>query len=219
MDNISVRRFTSLYDTSDCPHQIKLTSNVRNVILFSPAQSFGLQIRYPTISVTAQDRSDVLLELNLSDANTADEDIEFMQLRIVPGTVQNHDPPAKTNGHEASSLNGTANESENSAKALFRAISDCQELNPDPPGDDEDEDFDETAPGATGWITSENMADFMDEHGEFRMPPGMTVIGDDVDGEGESSLGGGAGRVRTVDELDDGRDGEDDEDNKWQRTS
>jgi nucleotide-sensitive chloride channel 1A len=92
--------------------------------------------------------------------------------------------------------------------------------------------FDETAPGATGWITSENMADFMDEDGNFRMPTGATVIGgddeagtyDDADGDVGGNIGG-AGSVRRRDEA--GLDGEDgatgagsgDGENKWQRTS
>jgi nucleotide-sensitive chloride channel 1A len=92
--------------------------------------------------------------------------------------------------------------------------------------------FDETAPGATGWITSENMADFMDEDGNFRMPTGATVIGgddeagtyDDADGDVGGNVGG-AGSVRRRDEA--GLDGEGgaagagsgDGESKWQRTS
>ena len=102
--------------------------------------------------------------------------------------------------------------------ALFNAISACQELNPDPPEEGEEGGLDETAPGATGWITSENMADFMDENGEFKMPEGVTVIGDDsAEGtNGVNGLGGGAGRTRTHAEAD-AEDGADEE-AKWQRT-
>jgi len=110
---------------------------------------------------------------------------------------------------------------------LYGAISACQELNPDPPSDEEG-GFDETAPGATGWITSENMADFMDEEGNFRMPEGAAVIGGEgdeeggegmveVDGEARTNgLGAGAGRIRRAAEVD-GGDGVTD-DTKWQRT-
>ena len=63
------------------------------------------------------------------------------------------------------------------SQALFKAISDCQELNPDPPEDGDE--VDETAPGATGWITSENMQDFLDENGELRVPEGVPVIGEE----------------------------------------
>ena len=189
----------------------------RNVILFAGSQSAGVTIAYPTIGVTAQDRSDVLLELNFSHANTADEDVEFMQLRIIPGTVQAHESATSAHAAGSTHVNGTANGADSAAKALFRAISDCQELNPDPPGMNDEGDGDETAPGATGWMTSENMADFMDENGEFRMPASMTMVDGGADGAAGGSLGAGAGRVRTADELVDGEDGEDEE-SKWQRT-
>ena len=112
---------------------------------------------------------------------------------------------------EQAGANGSG--SEDTATELYKAIGDCQELNPDPnPDDSEDEGFDETAPGATGWITSENMQDFVDEDGNFRMPEGGTVIGGD--GEDGEALGQGAGRVRRASEVD----GEQEAEGKWQRT-
>lgn len=176
----------------------------------------------------------MFLGLNLSDANTADDDIVFVQMRIVPSQIAQNvtEAPAEqqldstgTNGH-------TYAAQEQPAQALFKAISDCQELNPDPPeqGDDIDDaegvegvGFDETAPGATGWITSENMQDFVDENGEFRMPEGVNMIDEDQEGPAASGelLGAGIGRVRTANEAD--QDGEEDggerEEVKWQRTS
>ncbi|CZT21552.1 uncharacterized protein RCC_07415 [Ramularia collo-cygni] len=190
----------------------------RHVLLFAPAHSSGLQISYPTITVTAQDGQDVLLELNLSDIDTADEDIQFVQIRITAGTVQHH--AAAATQAEGGASNGTADQN-NSSDALFRAISDCQELNPDPPqhGEEgEDGGFDETAPGATGWITSENMGDFMDENGNFRMPEGMTVIGGEDDDQGAEPLGEGAGRTRTAAELDTADGAGEEDEKKWQRT-
>jgi nucleotide-sensitive chloride channel 1A len=103
------------------------------------------------------------------------------------------------------------------------AIGDCQELNPDPAEDDSEDDegqgfggqgFDETAPGATGWITSENLHEYTDADGNFKMPEGVTVFGDE--GDDVQVLGEGAGRVRRADEVDadEGADGE----AKWQRT-
>jgi nucleotide-sensitive chloride channel 1A len=104
------------------------------------------------------------------------------------------------------------------------AIGDCQELNPDPAQDDDsDADeggpaFDETAPGATGWITSDNLHEFTDADGNFKMPEGVTVFGDQEDGEAGAAegLGEGAGRVRRANEVDaeEGADGE----SKWQKT-
>ncbi|KAI7374894.1 hypothetical protein KC336_g20105, partial [Hortaea werneckii] len=198
----------------------------RYLILWSPVAEKGLRIPYPTITIHAQEGQAVLLELNLSDSNTADEDLEFIQLRIFP--------TATSGGFEApaaavdAGVNGHANGNSDAApvKVLYDAISACQELNPDPnPEGDEDEEggmggFDETAPGATGWITSENMADFMDEDGNFRMPEDATVIGGEEDGEeeGADGLGAGAGRRRAANEVD-AEDGAAQDETKWQRTS
>ncbi|CAK4017269.1 Hypothetical predicted protein [Lecanosticta acicola] len=202
----------------------------RNLTLFSPAHTSGLQIPYQTITVTAQEGQAVLLELNLSDADTPDEELEFVQLRILPGAIERHAPePAPESEEQAAGAgaNGTTttHNRDDAATALFRAISDCQELNPDPdPSEDGDgEDFlqDQTAPGAGGWITSENMADFMDENGNFRMPEGMTVVGGGGEEEaGEANqLGEGAGRTRTAAELDAEDGAPNGDETKWQRTS
>lgn len=192
----------------------------RQVLLWASEVGAGLKIEYPSITVTAQDGEDVLLEVNLSDGDTADEDIQFVQLRILAREVLHHAGAAQAQAGEDGAANGTTAAGQNEAStALFKAISDCQELNPDPPqaGDEDGGEggFDPTAPGATGWITSENMGDFMDENGEFRMPEGMTVIGGEEDEQVEG-LGEGAGRTRTAAE----RDTEDgaEEEGKWQRT-
>jgi chloride channel, nucleotide-sensitive, 1A len=112
-------------------------------------------------------------------------------------------------------------------RELYDAISACQDLNPDPnPEDEENGGFDETAAGATGWITSENMADFMDEEGNCKIPEGATVIGGaeeeekEMNGhaEQEGGLGEGAGRRRGAEELADGEAEADGEETKWQRT-
>ncbi|SMY26866.1 unnamed protein product [Zymoseptoria tritici ST99CH_1A5] len=199
----------------------------RALLLWSTTQSKGLTIPYPVITVTAQDRTEVLLELNLSAPDASDEDLDFLQLRLIANEVSHHAAATA----DAGGANGT--EEQASAKKVFRAISDCQELNPDPPaqGEDGEEEggFDPTAPGATGWITSENMADFMDENGEFKMPEGITVIGGEEDeeesaeGAQQNGLGEGAGRRRTAAEIDggdaeQGAEGGDGEESKWQRT-
>lgn len=201
----------------------------RHVLLYSPAASSGVQISYPTITITAQDGGDVLLELNLSDADTADEDIQHVQMRIFATNIERHaNTTADAESEPQSGANGTTSHNHIAiATAVWRAISDCQELNPDPPAAGEDgedredageEAFDETAPGATGWITSENMADFMDQSGNFRVPAGMTVIGgEDDQAETAEPLGEGAGRSRTAAEFD-AEEGAYGDDNKWQRT-
>lgn len=197
-----------------------------HLLLYSPPHSSGVQISYPAITVTAQDGRDVLLELNLSDADTPDQDIHFLQLRIHPTPAQHDATGADQASVDGARINGTTTTTtthNDVSTALFKAISDCQELNPDPPGmGDEDEDgeggFDDTAPGATGWITSENMADFMDENGNFKMPESVTVLGGDAEEhETQQSLGAGAGRARTAAEAD-AEDGAVEDETKWQRT-
>lgn len=191
------------------PHGTDTAS--RSLTLWSASKSAGVQIPYQTITVHAQEGSSVYLHLNLSDANTADEDLVFVQLRIEPTTIEAHEVPSEDsappqpNGHS----------SQSPAQALFKAISDCQELNPDPP-EEGDGEFDETAPGATGWITSDNMQDFLDENGEFRMPEGVTVVGAEDEVAETDALGEGAGRTRTAAEAD-GADVAEDK-TKWQRT-
>lgn len=118
------------------------------------------------------------------------------------------------------------------AQALFNALSNCSNLHPDPVEDD-DEDGAQSSrliqsglaiplggdgtglpppmPGSGGWITAENMHEFVDEDGNWI---------EDAAGaeEGDASLGPGAGTVRPRD-----GEGEDDgsaegDDSKWQRT-
>ncbi|KAK5747178.1 hypothetical protein LTR17_000313 [Elasticomyces elasticus] len=183
----------------------------RHLTLWSAAKTYGIQIPYPTISLHAEDGDAVLLQLGLSDPNTtADDDFEAITLRIIPSA-------------EISVGHGDASEPNGSAltprQQLYEAISAGQELNPDADPDEEGENgFDETAPGATGWITSENMADFVDEDGNFRMPEGTTVLGgeEDEDVQHANGLGPGAGTTRTAAEVD-AEDGAED-DGKWQRT-
>lgn len=190
----------------------------RQLTLFAPQIPYGVHIPYQSIVVHATEGDQVLLGLNLSNENTPDEEMSFVQLRLIPQTSKAHPANHITDPEERSRVDGESDLS------LFNAISACQELNPDAPEEGE-EGFDETAPGATGWITSENMADFMDETGEFKMPEGVTVIGGEEDAEGANGtndthgangLGEGAGRVRSADEVD-GEGGAEDG-AKWQRT-
>lgn len=138
----------------------------------------------------------------------------FVQLRIFPTRIETHAEPTEE-AHEPEQPNGHATASP--SQALFNAISDCQELNPDPLEEGDEDMEDKTAPGATGWITSENMQDFLDENGELRIPQGATVVGAEDDADANSGgLGAGAGRTRTAAEVEDGNGNGDD--SKWQRT-
>lgn len=156
---------------------------------------------YPSIGLHAlgsyESKAAIILQLNLHDAEAvnSDDDFETLDLNLIPT-----ESPATV---EAS--NGTE-EAPNPAKSIFEALSACADLHPDPtsPGGEEEEE--DTAPGAGGWITSENMDQFVDADGNF--------IG------GGGALGSGAGTVRTRDE--DMEDAEEDaaevDDTKWRRT-
>lgn len=106
---------------------------------------------------------------------------------------------------ESPTITETANgtETANPAKLIFEALSACADLHPDPESGEEEEE--DTAPGAGGWITSENMDQFVDADGNFI---------------GGGALGTGAGTVRTRDEeMEDAEDdGPDVDDTKWRRT-
>ncbi|KAG9588552.1 hypothetical protein KCU97_g8290, partial [Aureobasidium melanogenum] len=131
--------------------------------------------------------------LCLSDiSQTADDDLETVELLLTPEPQGDSDPT-------------------DAAEKLFNAVSNCADLHPDPDEDDDQEQEQEPEPGTGGWITSENIQDFMDENGEFRMPEG-------------GILGTGAGTVRTADQFEDANagdevDGEEATDaTKWRRT-
>lgn len=123
---------------------------------------------------------------------------------------------------------------------LFDAVSNCSNLHPDPTFEgDEEEDYDDRIvfegsvgyegisglpgvqrgaadgglpppfPGSGGWITAENVNDYFDADGNW--------IGGET---GEESLGDGAGRVRTREEMDgvNGDGNHESDDNKRPRT-
>jgi chloride channel, nucleotide-sensitive, 1A len=211
----------------------------RNLTLFNQSTSAGISIPYPAISLhaisrlndpanTSQEIQGLYMQLELSDPYgvTDDEEPDIVELTLIPAL-----PTA-----EIATAQGV--------QALFEAVSNCSNLHPDP-GMDEDEEMDDgndsrimfegnvgyegigglpgvqigatdgglppPFPGSGGWITAENVSEYFDADGNW--------IGEN--GEGES-LGEGAGRVRTRDEIDgegvNGHGGEEDEDTKRPRT-
>merc|ERR1711939_200100 len=122
------------------------------------------------------------------------------------------------------------------AQALFNALSNCSNLHPDPVEDEEEDGAQGSRliqsglaiplggegsglpppmPGSGGWITAENMHEFVDEDGNWIEDAGEEAAG-------EAPLGPGAGTVRSRDDGEDGGGGDntaaDGEDAKWQRT-
>ncbi|KAI9047165.1 hypothetical protein LZ554_008619 [Drepanopeziza brunnea f. sp. 'monogermtubi'] len=186
-----------------------------NLILFNQATHIGMSIPYPSISLHAIQRladpakaaeqvQGLYMQLDLSDPNdVSDEDFEDeIELTLLPDVGE-----------------GTEEEA---IKKLFNAISNCSNLHPDPAfgnGDDGEEEDDRIIfegsvgyegisglpgvqqgvsdgglpppfPGSGGWITAENVGNYFDEEGNWIR-----------DGE-EPSLGEGAGRIRTREEMD-----------------
>ncbi|KAF1928259.1 uncharacterized protein M421DRAFT_420805 [Didymella exigua CBS 183.55] len=168
-----------------------------SLILFQTGPTpTGASINYPTIALhaTMKWKSQIealYMNLSLNDAESvnAEEDIQTLELTVLP--------PNYASSSDADST---------CIKDVFAAMNTCADMHPDPNADDEggDIDADLSAPGASGWVTVENMDQYVDEEGNFS---GM-VIGDE--------LGPGAGTVRQRD--DEGTNGTNGEDTKWSRT-
>lgn len=168
----------------------------RTLILFSPSLSRGFSVAYPTIALHAigsyQSKPAVYMQLNLHDVEmtNSDDEIETLDLHVIPTEPD----PSFTNG---------APEASNPAMSLFHAMSACADLNPDPASPASDTE--DTIPGAGGWITSDNMHEFIDEDGNFTSG---------------GALGAGAGTIRFRDEelVGDLNENDEEEDTKWRRT-
>ncbi|KAF2095845.1 hypothetical protein NA57DRAFT_78622 [Rhizodiscina lignyota] len=228
------------------------------IILYSTATSKGLKLVYPSIAlcaistVTIPDSSTaststpetakgLYMQLNLYDMDTtnSEEDIRTGEVAILPqsssttATAATETPTAVEQSAHISIASMTKEEATN---ALFEAVCACQELHPDAMDEDDEDGVGSVpvigtsgAPGDGGWITSENMAQFMDENGNF-VGFGGAAGGDDAVIE----LGPGAGTVRPREEEsnagegeedderfkghEDGREGEERGETKWQRT-
>jgi chloride channel, nucleotide-sensitive, 1A len=141
-------------------------------------------------------QSDVVyLQLDLHDPETvnSDDEIQTVDLTIIPSDVTYPTAEELTTSSEPSS----------STFLLFEALSACANLHPDPasPGSDGEH---EPAPGTGGWITAENMSDYLDADGNFMGIP---------------SLGPGAGVVHAREEDTKEVNGTDETDDaKWHRT-
>lgn len=140
-------------------------------------------------------------------------------------------PPASTapTANEDDALESEDKPEQTPAQAFFTALSDCSNLHPDPMDEDDEEDGSRLVqaglaipgnsdgslpppmPGSGGWITAENMHEYIDADGNF-------IMDDDVEEEGDTEqLGPGAGTVRSLPD-DDGKDNST-SDAKWQRTA
>ena len=216
------------------------------LLLYSSTAAAGVSIPYPSISLHAIQTlptpspelpgQGVYMQLmSLADDTAEDLEPESLSITVVPtasaptGTATEWEPTDPVEAEDKLE--------ETPVQALFNALSNCSNLHPDPVNeDDEDEDgsrlirsglvmpgdtsggLPPPMPGSGGWITAENMHEFVDENGDF-----IKDGDDDNDMSGEEGtaavelLGPGAGTLRTRD--DSAQDGDDVEESKWQRTS
>jgi chloride channel, nucleotide-sensitive, 1A len=158
-----------------------------------------------------------------------EDEEDSISMTIIP---QNDAPPPPTTTDPDSTIGDHSPQPP--TLAMFTALSNCSNLHPDPIHDEEDAaGFQDSAlfqagliapgdtsgglpppmPGSGGWITAENMAEYVDEDGNW--------IADDGTGQ-EESLGAGAGSIRPRPDDDDedqaAHENGSSDDTKWRRT-
>jgi nucleotide-sensitive chloride channel 1A len=244
-----------VYVTSD---KLLLYQSGANVGLSIPYPSISLHAIQSVPSPGPGEQQGLYMQVLIKspEAGEGDEP-ESISITIVPTASA---PPQITStgtGTTETGLEGEDEKEQTPALAMFNALSACSNLHPDPvePGDyDENEDtgadgsrlfraglafpgasdggLPPAMPGSGGWITAENMHEFVDEEGnwiggddqeegegegEYEDEDGQEWNGNDGgDGYGDGPLGPGAGTVRPRDSDQQGN--EDDDDTKWRRT-
>lgn len=166
----------------------------------------------------------------IPDAPPSDDDEppDTISMTIIPTASA---PPASTapTANEDDAIESEDKPEQTPAQAFFTALSDCSNLHPDPMDEDDEEDGSRLVqaglaipgnsdgslpppmPGSGGWITAENMHEYIDADGNF-------IMDDDVEEEDNTEqLGPGAGTVRSLPD-DEGKD-DSTSDAKWQRTA
>lgn len=162
-----------------------------------------------------------------AEAEEADEEDDSISMTIIP---QNDAPPPPTIADPDSTSDDHTPQPP--TLAMFTALSNCSNLHPDAISDEQQSvglqdsalfqagmiapghangGLPPAMPGSGGWITAENMGEFVDEEGNWIA---------DEESRQEESLGGGAGTVRP--RLDDEdqvvHENEPNDDTKWRRT-
>lgn len=217
------------------------------LLLFSKSQHIGISIPYPAISLhaiqtlptpTLDEPQSQGLYMQLVPSMPSPDDDEppdTVSVTIIPTASA---PPIRTglprDADEAIECESMPEQTP--IQALFTALSDCSNLHPDPDDDDEQEQgsrimhaglampgmsdgsLPPPMPGSRGWITAENMHEFLDEDGNFIMDDGEEEEDDPNEpaDEHKDDLGPGAGSVRPRTDDDTADRGEE---TKWQRMS
>ncbi|KAH9875877.1 hypothetical protein IAQ61_003342 [Plenodomus lingam] len=203
--NVAFSKFDSETDGENALiKNVAIWVSSQNLIFFqtSPTPT-GVSVPYPSIALHAtmkyKSTTEALyMSLSLNDTENVNEedDMEVLELTVLP--------PSYDSNPETACI-----------KDIFTAMNTCADLHPDPHGNDEDDEdidiLDESAPGASGWITADNMDDYVDENGNFR----STVLGG-------QELGPGAGTIRQREDGDEdtnGTNGVEGHEEKYHRTS
>lgn len=189
--------------------------------LYIPSHHAGVTIQYPAISVIAAQHSppSVYLQILKALGSYDDHDPEStLSVTLIPAASTNVEAPSSPQLDAPPSP----------TQLLYTALTECSNLHPDLDESNSEnegpnimyEGGDQSLssgialpppiPGGGGWITADNVNDFLDEDGNFRPRA-------DEDGE---ALGPGAGavRVREEDEEEDGGASLNGDATKWQRT-
>ncbi|KAJ4388428.1 hypothetical protein N0V85_007565 [Neurospora sp. IMI 360204] len=225
--------------------KVDLYVNSQNLTIFSPSAEVGFEIPYPVISIHAiktigtgeTKYPSVFLQLELSpDGGADDDDFETVELTLIPpptpaGTTTA--PAAETQAETEEEPTIGKKQPDNEATKLFKAITACSDLNPDPVEEgDEDDEYDDDRivfegdaiegfqgvfagsnsgglpppmPGSSGWITAENVHEYFDEQGNWIGGDEEVEVEIEEEEEGGVSgeLGEGAGTVRRREDVED----------------
>ena len=168
------------------------------------------------------------MQLDTSDGFDDHDEANTIGLTLIPAvapqaSTSNSSHPIQTPSTEPL----TDDPPEPPIQTLFAALSACANLHPDPvPDGSEDDSMNEGAglspfiqtstdglpppmPGSGGWITAENMGEYFDEEGNWRV------------GAGGGDLGAGAGIVRAreneEDSIEEGNGEGEEAETKWRR--
>lgn len=215
-----------------------LTKNDSKLLLYSKPYDIGVAVPYPTISLhaiqslptpvpTELKSQGLYMQLIPSMPSPDDEEPpDTVSVTIVP-TASAPPPNSAPSANDDDAIDSEDQPEQSAVQAFFTALSDCSNLHPDPIEDEEEQGsrlmqaglaFPGTSdgsmpppmPGSGGWITAENMHEFIDEDGNF-------IQDENDEEENGEELGPGAGTVRP--HPDDDKNNEGSDDTKWQRTS
>ena len=161
-----------------------------------------------------------------NSAMAEDEESESISITIIP--TASAPPPAVTEDDPVEDQ-----PEQTPVMAMFTALSNCSNLHPDPVDPNDEEagiggsrlyhagmlmpgseggDLPPPMPGSGGWITAENMHEYVDEEGNW-------IGGEEEEtAQDAETLGPGAGSTRTREAVEQADD-EDGDSSKWQRTS